>query len=50
MKSVLSVHAQMAFKFLACLIQEKNEYEVLVASLKTSSLKRVTGMNFKISK
>jgi hypothetical protein len=24
----LSVHAQMVFKFLACLVQEKNEYEV----------------------
>jgi hypothetical protein len=34
-KSVLSVHAQMVFKFLACLVQEKNEYEVLLVSLKT---------------
>jgi hypothetical protein len=27
-KSVLSVHAQMVFKFLACLVQEKNYFEV----------------------
>jgi hypothetical protein len=33
--SVLSVHAQMGLKFLACLVQEKNKYEVLLASLKT---------------
>jgi hypothetical protein len=34
-KSVLSVHTQMVFKFLACLVQEKNEYEVFACSLKS---------------
>jgi hypothetical protein len=34
MKSVLSVHAQMIFKFLAYLVREKNKYKFLLAFLK----------------
>ncbi len=34
-KSVLSVHAQMVFKFLVCLVQEKITMKFLLASLKT---------------
>jgi hypothetical protein len=34
-KSVQYVHAQMVFRFLACLVQEKINIQFLLASLKT---------------